>query len=75
MTPMQAIQSATIVSAQSLHRDTDSGTLTPGKRADLLLTEGTPDLNISDLRRPIMVATAGRLYDTHKLARLVGFTQ
>ena len=40
MTPMEAIQSATIVSARAMKLDADSGTMEVGKRADLILVEG-----------------------------------
>src|SRR4029077_1490773 len=51
MTPFQAIQSATIVSARAMKLDRDSGTVEVGKRADLILVEGDPLTNIADLRR------------------------
>ncbi|MDQ2924628.1 MAG: amidohydrolase family protein [Acidobacteriota bacterium] len=75
MTPMQAIQSATIVSARAMRHDADSGTVTPGKRADLILVDGNPLANISDLRKVTTVITDGRLYSTRKLAATVGFTR
>ncbi len=68
MSPANALESVTLLAARAAHHDADSGSITPGKRADLLLTEGAPDLTLSDLHRPAMVATAGRLYDTRKLA-------
>ncbi len=75
MTPMQAIQSATIVSARVMKHDRDSGTIEPGKRADLVLVEGNPLSDISDLRRVASVVANGRLYDSRKLARSVGFNR
>src|SRR5580658_7164928 len=39
-TPMEAIQSATIVPARVMKQDAESGTIEPGKRADLILVEG-----------------------------------
>ncbi|MGD0647884.1 MAG: amidohydrolase family protein [Acidobacteriaceae bacterium] len=75
MTPMQAIQSATIVSARAMHLEANSGTIEAGKRADLVLVEGNPLSNISDLRRVVSVVTDGRLYDSKQLAHSVGFTR
>jgi imidazolonepropionase-like amidohydrolase len=75
MTPMQAIQSATIVSARVMKLDKDSGTIEPGKRADLVLVDGNPIANISDIRKTLSVVTDGRLYDCKRLARSVGFTR
>jgi imidazolonepropionase-like amidohydrolase len=73
MTPLQAIQSATIVSARAMNLDRDSGTVEPGKRADLILVDGNPLANISDLRKVSRVVANGRLYDTGKLWQSVGF--
>jgi imidazolonepropionase-like amidohydrolase len=75
MTPLQAIQSATIVSARAMKKEADSGTIEAGKRADLILVDGNPLTNISDLRRVVSVVTNGRLYDSKKLGRSVGFNR
>ena len=75
MTPMQAIQSATIVSARAMKLDKESGSIEIGKRADLVLIKGVPDKNISDIRQVVSVVTNGRLYDSRKLAQSVGFTR
>ncbi|MGA3185761.1 MAG: amidohydrolase family protein, partial [Bryobacteraceae bacterium] len=40
MTPLEAIQSATIVSARAMRLDADSGTIEVGKRADMILVDG-----------------------------------
>jgi imidazolonepropionase-like amidohydrolase len=73
MTPMEAIQSATIVSARAMKLDRDSGTIEPGKRADLILVDGNPLANISDIRKVSRVVTNGRLYRTDQLWISVGF--
>jgi imidazolonepropionase-like amidohydrolase len=73
MTPLQAIQSATIVPARVMHHDADSGTIEAGKRADLILVTGDPLTNISDLRHVVSVVTDGRLYNSKSLASSVGF--
>ena len=75
MTPMEAIQSATIVSARTMKLDRDSGTVEVGKRADLVLVDGNPAEKISDLRRVVSVVTEGRMYESRKLARSVGFSR
>jgi imidazolonepropionase-like amidohydrolase len=75
LTPMQAIQSATIVSARAMKLDKESGSIEVGKRADLVLIKGNPDKNISDIRQVISVITNGRMYDSRKLAQSVGFTR
>jgi imidazolonepropionase-like amidohydrolase len=51
------------------------GTVEIGKRADLILVDGNPLANISDLRKVSRVITAGRLYESAELWKSVGFRQ
>ncbi|HZZ33198.1 MAG TPA: amidohydrolase family protein [Phenylobacterium sp.] len=71
--PMAAIQTATLGAARAMKLDRDSGSVEVGKRADLMLVEGDPLSNISDLRRVTKVVRAGELYDSAALGRSVGF--
>jgi Amidohydrolase family len=73
-TPMEAIQAATIVPARVMHLDGEVGTLTPGKRADLLLIDGHPLRRIADTRNVVLVVTNGRRYLPAPLWRSVEFT-
>lgn len=73
MTPLEAIQSATIVSARAMGLDKETGTIEPGKRADLILVDGDPLANIHDLRKVSRVFVHGRMYDPAKLWESVGF--
>ena len=73
MTPLEAIQSATIVSARAMGLAADVGTVEVGKRADLILVDGDPLQDIRALRRVTRVVTNGRLYDAAALWRSVGF--
>jgi imidazolonepropionase-like amidohydrolase len=75
MTPMAAIQSATIVSARVMKMEKDSGSVEVGKRADLVLVDGNPLKNISDIRRVVSVVRDGRMYDSKKLGHSVGFNR
>jgi imidazolonepropionase-like amidohydrolase len=75
MSPMAAIQSATIVSARVMKLDGESGSVEVGKRADLVLVDGNPLENISDIRRVVSVVKDGRMYDSRKLGRTVGFSR
>jgi imidazolonepropionase-like amidohydrolase len=63
------------VAAKVMKLDRDSGTVEVGKRADLVLVEGNPLENISNVRRVVSVVTEGRMYDSKKLARSVGFNR
>jgi imidazolonepropionase-like amidohydrolase len=73
MTPMEAIQTATIVSARVMKQEKDSGSIEPGKRADLILVAANPLQDIKNLRRVSKVITNGRMFDSRKLGRSVGF--
>ena len=73
MTPLEVIQCATIVSARAMNLDRDSGTIEAGKRADMILVEGNPLANVSDLRRVTRVVANGRVYDPSLLWPAAGF--
>jgi len=73
MTPMEAIQSATIVSARAMKLDGESGTVEVGKRADLILVNGNPLQDIHDIRKVTRVIAAGRLYNSAGLWQSAGF--
>lgn len=73
MTPLEAIQSATIVSARAMGLDKDTGTVEAGKRADLILIDGDPLKDIRALRNVNRVITNGRMYDAASLWKSVGF--
>jgi cytosine/adenosine deaminase-related metal-dependent hydrolase len=55
MTPLQAIRAATADGARNLRIDDETGRVTPGLAADLLIVDGAPDRDIHDLRRPLLV--------------------
>jgi cytosine/adenosine deaminase-related metal-dependent hydrolase len=73
-TPMEAIQAATIVPARVMHVDGEVGTVTVGKRADLLLVDGHPLQRIADTRNVVLVVSNGRRYLPAPLWRSVEFT-
>ncbi|HEY8561022.1 MAG TPA: amidohydrolase family protein [Pyrinomonadaceae bacterium] len=73
LTPMEALQSATVVPARVMKRDKDSGTLETGKVADLVLIEGNPLENVSNIRNTKFVVANGRLFDCAELWQSVGF--
>ena len=53
MTPMQAIQSATINAARLLGQEQDIGAIAPGRRADLVVVSGDPLSDISVLHSAV----------------------
>jgi len=72
-TPMEAIQAATLVPARVMGLDRDVGTVTPGKRADLLVVEGNPLEDFSPLRNVWLVVAGGRRYQPGPMWQSVGF--
>ena len=52
MSPVQALQSATIVAARLMRVEADIGHLQPGARADLLLVDGDPTTSLAMLTAP-----------------------
>jgi imidazolonepropionase-like amidohydrolase len=74
MTPLQAIQAATIVPARAMKLDAEVGTVEVGKRADLAVLRGDPLARIANIRAVRWVVANGRLYDTAALWRAAGFT-
>jgi imidazolonepropionase-like amidohydrolase len=62
MTPMQAIQSATIAAADLLERGNDLGVIEPGKFADIIAVSGDPLKDITELERVQFVMKGGQVY-------------
>ncbi len=60
--PMDAIVSATSMSAESLGLGREIGTLAAGFQADLVATEGNPLDDITAVRRVAFVMKAGKVY-------------
>jgi hypothetical protein len=71
MTPLAALQTATVNPARYLGRETTLGTIAPGRAADLVLLEGNPLEDIANLRRIRAVITAGRFFDRAALDQLL----
>ena len=61
MTPLQAVQSATLVAAELLRLGSELGTLEPGRRADVIAVDGNPLTDITTLERVRFVAKDGRV--------------
>ena len=72
-TPMEALQSATIIPARAMKVDKEVGTIEPGKRADLVILGGNPLENISNVRKTERVMQSGVLYDCASLWKSVDF--
>ncbi len=71
--PMDVIRLATLGSARTLGMERETGSIEPGKRADMILVDGNPLRNFADLRKVTRVITNGRVFDTGPLWRSAGF--
>lgn len=67
LSPVEAIQVATSNGAKLLGIDALTGSIEPGKAADLIIVNGDPSKNISDLRKTEIVFKDGTGYDSKKL--------
>jgi imidazolonepropionase-like amidohydrolase len=75
LTPLQAIQTATITPAQVMKMDQQTGSIRVGKQADLVIINGDPLSNIRDIRNVLVVIKQGQQYDPGTLHRMVGFSK
>ena len=73
LTPMQAIESATRVPAESMGLGGDTGTIEAGKRADLIVLNADPLANISNIRKLRFVIANGRVLEPARLWAAAGF--
>lgn len=70
--PAEVLRMATWTSAQVMGVDKELGAIAPGKRADMILVDGDPTVQISDIRRVSVVVAAGRVYDPPALEKALG---
>ncbi len=73
-TPLEALQAATIVPARALGVESESGSLAPGKRGDVLLLDADPLADIHNTRKIWRTVAAGAVYSPAPLWQSVGFT-
>ena len=71
LTPLAALQSATLNPARFLHATDSLGTVSVGKVADLLLLDGDPLADIHNVSRIAAVVVNGRLIDAAARERLL----
>ena len=71
MTPLAALQTATLNPARYFGIERTAGTVAPGRRADLVVLDGNPLANIGNVSRIRAVVLAGRLLDRKELDRLL----
>lgn len=71
LTPLEAIQAATLNSAIAIRLDSEKGSIAPGKIADLVIVDGNPDINITDIGNTVMVFKYGVPYTPELLRKSV----
>ena len=62
LTPVQVLQIATWNGAKYSRTLGDRGSVTPGKLSDLVLIDGDPTANISDIRKVALVLKGNTVY-------------
>jgi imidazolonepropionase-like amidohydrolase len=70
--PVDVLYLATLGAARVMKHDDRVGTIAPGRLADLVLVAGDPTVNVSDVRRTVMVVKDGTVYDPARLYAAVG---
>jgi imidazolonepropionase-like amidohydrolase len=73
LTPLEALRTATVVPALVMKQAGVSGSLLPGRAADIIIVEGDPVHHISDIRRVKVVIKDGKVYDPAVLHKMAGF--
>ncbi len=74
MSPADALATATINPARAFRQDKEIGSITPGKRADLVLVDGDPSQHMGDLRHTEWVMQGDRVMDAAALRTAAGVT-
>lgn len=74
LTPAQVLQVATLNGARYTRTLDDAGSITVGKRADLVLVDGDPTRDIRDIRKLALVIKDGRAYYPSEIHEALGIT-
>jgi imidazolonepropionase-like amidohydrolase len=75
LTPAQALKTSTITPAQVMGLGKQTGSITVGKNADIIIVDGNPLTNISNVRNVKVVIKGGKVYNPVTLHRMVGFSK
>jgi len=71
MTPLEVLRSATVGGSRAMRMESDSGTLTVGKYADVLVLDADPLANLQNLSHAYRVIKDGRVYEPEQLMKSV----
>lgn len=72
MSPAEVLQIATWTAAKVSRTLDDRGSITPGKRADLILVDGNPTRNITDIRKVALVLQGDVAYYPAEIHEALG---
>jgi cytosine/adenosine deaminase-related metal-dependent hydrolase len=72
ITPAQVLQIATWNGAKYTRTTADRGSVTVGKRADLVLVDGDPTVDIADIRKVALVIHQGKAYYPSEIDEALG---
>ena len=70
--PSEVLRIATLGAARVARKDQELGSITPGKLADLVLVDGDPAKQISDVRHTALVIKDGSFYEPAALYKALG---
>ena len=70
--PAEVLKLATLGAARIMKQNGELGSIAPGKLADLVLIDGNPAANISDVRKPALVVKNGVVYKPSELDAELG---
>ena len=73
LSAMEALQTATIIPARVMGKDSESGSIEQGKIADLVIVDGDPGKRISDTRKIKWILKGGKIYEPRSLRKMAGF--
>ena len=68
----QVLQMATLTAAQVMKHDAELGSIAQGKIADMILVNGDPTINISDIRKIDVVVKGGAVMYPNELYPAMG---
>jgi Amidohydrolase family len=72
ISPAEVLRLDTLGAARVMKRDNEYGRIAPGYVADLILIDGDPTINISDIRKVRTILRGDRLYDSAALFQSMG---
>jgi hypothetical protein len=72
LTPLEALRAATVVPASVMKVADKTGSIAPGKAADLVVIDGDPLAAISDIHKTVLTFRGGILYPAKELYETVG---